>query len=386
MTSPDLYLSHALDDVRLGAALVDFLEEVVPTADGHIACTAVPGYQAPGANTRDNAITVGLWSEAGRQQIVADLMRSVERGRSAVLLCEEPADVQLPDVLSAVTRLSTDRSGLSLLLEDVAYALGVLPRMNAACSESLSELLLAVHRERDLRRRADETPPHAELPIDDEMELEMEPPPASDVRELAPQATDLDSAPAWVGGSANASGCAGVGALLAECLFNDTPLQLDDARPGGRVHGLYEALGGTQPSYPQAADVEAWQGLFDTVLETLPIERQPLLSWFEAGFQLSLTCNLACSVGDAADAAAIAEARMEAWSEFALSAQHLGLPTEVMEAVSTGIAQLLALGEAASMLPGEQGREDCAEYLCDAARMYDQQRTLSRRDRQAMLA
>jgi len=380
MTSPDLYLSHAFDDVRLGAAIVDFLEEVIPAVDGHIACSAVPGYVASGSGARDNAMVIGLWSQAGRREVLADLLRAVECGRSALLLCEDPADIELPSSLSAVTVLVTDRSGLSALMEDVAYALGALPRVDQSCRDALSELVLAVHRERDMRRRGNETPLQVVMPMQPPAPQLHDP---SDDHDVGSQPPDPHSAPVRVRAPATAASCAEVGSLLAECLFHDLPLAAEDVVPGGRVCGLYEALGGMPQPYPDRADVEGWQGLFDRVLEALPIERQLLASWFEAGFQLDLTCALAGGSDDGDDVAAITEARAGAWNEFSLSAGHLRLAPEFVHAVSGSISSLLATDD---VLATEQGRVECLEYLCDAARMYDQQRAYARRERQALPA
>jgi len=373
--SRTVYLSHGVDDVRFAAALVDFLEEVIPRADGRIECTSVPGYSVAAAadqGTRDDALVVGLWSEAAQSEVVADMVRAVDGGRSAMLLCDEPAAVELPESIAHVTRLQTRRRGLSDLMEDVAFALTALPRMGEASDGALSQLVLVVHRERALRVRENETPLFVVPPVDEPFADELPEPPLA----------DPDSAPVRVREPATHAACCQAGALLAEALFHDTPLPAADVAAGGRLCRLHESLGGIPQRYPDAADLEAWQALFDGALAGLPPERRKLSLWFEVGFELSLATDLASCSSDGGDELARTAARTHAAEEVRRCTSELCIAAEVMQAVASELSSLPDLvGDAQQVAKGA-----CVHILVDAARTHDAQREIARIERRRLHA
>lgn len=392
-----LFISHCGSDVGLVAALVDFLEEAVPELEGAVLCSSLPGYTERGGNTRKHAALIALLVDDTQPSVLADVARALGRGTPTLVLRVHP-EAALPGVLARADVLDMDRAGLSTLMEDVAFAFDVLPRLSDAGHAELTELLLAVHGLRDADR-ADGSPAsptpgtHVELAEPgrpDATGLRVLRSPGQTVPDTGGQPTppigrvaSADAMSARVSGAvpqpprAGALRCAEAGVALSECLYHDLPFDAFGQDVRARLQALYVALGGGSLQAVAAVDPESYQRGIDEVLAALPPERLYLSHWFEAGFQLALACNLGLCVAGAGVSMELAVARSEAWTAFAVAASELRIGPAPVAAVAAELARLL---EAPARLQA-QHRAAALQQLLDLARSHDEARAAARRQR-----
>jgi hypothetical protein len=332
---------HTPSQLEEASSLVDLLEAALPLPEGTLVCSSLPGYawgqritavdstEGTEAMARFGTLTaaIALVDEVAfaDPQLWFDVAAAWARGkRVAVLLDTEGRRAELPRELAgehAIVR--ENRAGLVALVEDVAFDLGLAPRIGRDAQRALVQLSTVPPRSADdhtptVRPRVLSEPPPQEHetyePID------TVPPPAmtqrdgsgaeDDFEDLADgDAFELDHededegadeslglAPdprvSLVAPLLSCEVAFEAGRAIGECSFHrdsggDFAAELDI--PFGR---FIDAVGGNWDELKHLGDVELWLGATDNLLESLAPERRETCEWYEIGFQLSTLCGI----------------------------------------------------------------------------------------------
>lgn len=396
---PSILIIHTPEQLEQASNLVDLLEASLALEAGAIACSSLPGYASSEVSLpiRDLNAVIALVddSSVGVNQFWFDLAAAWTTGRrvAVVLGIPElrpslPAQLQLPHVV-----VRPDRDALRTLVEDLAFDLGVSPRLGrdalrmldqlstlppppvesgsaAMVGSDLEERVLELSggNQKDALEQIDgeqlaarpesdfadtptfdafaDVPPPARVPhligdgIEDMPELdplelidEVEPEPDSmPVSRFSQTVTRLRCEVALDAGRA-----------IAECSFHrddggDVVSELE-----GSFGRFIEAIGGRWSELVRLGDVELWLGVTDNLLEALPASARSVAEWYEIGFQYAtLKCIAEQGVPDEAEARAVYE---EMWSrsmqQLWESAESAELPRRETRRVQTQLENVI---------------------------------------------
>lgn len=333
---------HTKEQARDAGALVDLLESALALPDGALACSSLPGYawsssgQASAAEwdamlQRVGAAVALADSEAlASPQWMFDVAAAHGRGVWTVVLLEDATQAsRLPvQLTSATLALRSDEASVKAVVEDLAFELGVSPRLGQETKEAIVTFSsIPPDRSRHdaardeapsagpetrrppARARAaassddtpvatyeslDSVPPAASLRA-----VPSEPPPFASSDE--PFELDADDLQPIDGGMVLVSRVQGAtpvmafdaGRALSECSFHrhgggDFARELD--QPFGT---FIDAVGGDWRALQRIDDVEVWLGATDNLLDSLPPGDHGIADWYELGYQLSTLLSIA---------------------------------------------------------------------------------------------
>lgn len=317
-----ILIIHTPSQLEQASSLVDLLEASLSLPPGAILCSSLPGYawssrSAPSSDqparftaTLDAigaAIALVDGAAVRDPQLCFDLAAAWARGKRIALLADSSAlRDQLPTQLGRAQVIARmDRAGLASMVEDLAFELGLSPRLGQDAQRAL-ELLSsappppdketngtpahdsttdAYAEARDLPMTAavpSEVADNGELTSDDELELS-----DADVEPLRePELpSQLDAVSRELSLEA--------GRAISECSFHrdeqgDFSIELE--RSFGR---FVDAVGGNWPELKRLGDIDVWLGATDNLLQSLPQDSQHISEWYELGFQFSTLRSIA---------------------------------------------------------------------------------------------
>jgi hypothetical protein len=270
-------------------------------------------------------------------QWMFDIAAAHGRGLWTVVLLEDATQAsRLPvQLTSATLALRSDEASVRGVVEDIAFELGVSPRLGQETKEAIATFS-SIPPERgrtapsdshelstpaglaspvDTRRppararSVDDTPiatyesldtvPPAVSFRDDDGSLDSVPPPFASNEE--PLELDADELQPIDGGLVLVSRVHGAtpgmafdaGRAISECSFHrhsggDFVRELE--RPFG---GFIDAVGGDWRALQRIEDVEVWLGATDNLLDSLPPGNRYIADWYELGYQLSTLLSIA---------------------------------------------------------------------------------------------
>jgi hypothetical protein len=346
--TPRILIIHTPSQLEDASSLVDLLEAALALSEGEIQCSSLPGYTLttrPGAGVQaaefaalldQIGAAVALVNEPALcdAQFWFDAAAVWSRGkRLAVVVDDEARAAQLPSQLPATLAIvRSDRSALIGLLEDLAFDLGVDPRIGQGAQRALDQFgsapepppsaQLPTYRPGRLAAAAPASTPSAPASVaiaptlrggaaseaSSYEAIDTVPPPPrlpgeaiaasdEDADGEAPfQLDDDDVEPVELEPSSSRSGVEqrltceiafDAGRAIAECSFHrdaggDFAAELDG--PFGR---FVDAAGGSWQQLKRLGDIELWLGATDNLLESLPATRRDACEWYEIGFQFS---------------------------------------------------------------------------------------------------
>ena len=365
---PRILIIHTPAQLEEASSLVDVLEAALPLPEGAVQCSSLPGYtfttrSGQGITAAEfSTLLDGLGAALALVdepalcdgQFWFDVAAVWGRGKRLTLVIDSPERTsQLPSQLAdTVAIVRADRSGLTVLVEDLAFDLGLEPRISSDAVRAI-ELLSSFppsavpNQNPTVRPRqraaapageADDVAPAVPGPLEQpasaadhhEAARDEEPsrlPPAVDFRShdtvpppprlpgeaLAASAEDddgdagfeevddddIEPVPQTAGprsGVERRLTCEmafEAGRALAECSYHrddggDFSSELDG--PFGR---FVDAVGGSWQQLKRLGDVELWLGATDNLLESLPPSRRDACEWYEIGFQFSTLRSIA---------------------------------------------------------------------------------------------
>lgn len=363
---PSILIIHTPDQLEQASNLVDLLETSLSLDAGAIACSSLPGYAwEKSVPFRDASAAIALVDESsvGLSQFWFDLAAAwTSGGRVAVVLgipelrSMLPAELQQPHVL-----VRPDRDALRTLVEDLAFDLGISPRMGHDALQMLEQLstlppppappdapemqgadleersvdgfegeegvLEPVVQRRIIRPDSDftDTPPSISgiaPSFDPRLEEPLPPLPPlvtdgfEDMPELDPLELIDEPAPeaepppvARFSQTVTKLRCElalDAGRAIAECSFHRDEVG-DPARELEGTFGRFvDAVGGRWHELVQLGDVELWLAAIDNLLESLPASGRAVAEWYEIGFQYAtLKCIAEQGLPDDPEARAV---------------------------------------------------------------------------------
>jgi hypothetical protein len=334
-----ILIIHTPDQLEQASNLVDLLETSLALDAGAIACSSLPGYAWPGTTIpfRDAYAAIALVDESsvGLNQFWFDLAAAWTTSRrvSVVLGIPELRSTLPVQLQQAHMVISPDRDALRTLVEDLAFDMGISPRMGRDALDMLDQMssvppppaergsasmagpdLSATPGTPPSLSAIDESPfdllsevplparvPHLvsdgfeempELdPLDLVEELESDLPPAP-VSRFSQTMTRLRCEVALDAGRS-----------IAECSFH----REDGGNHAGELQDTFgrfiDAIGGRWHELVKLGDLELWLGATDNLLESLPSSARAVAEWYEIGFQYAtLKCIAEQGLPDDADA------------------------------------------------------------------------------------
>jgi len=344
VTSSILVL-HTAQQLEQASNLVDLLEASLPLADGAIRCTSLPGYAwSDGGHTNvpfaDAGAAIALVDEPALAdgQLLCDLGAVWATGKRVAVIVER-AELrgQLPLQLREGHVIERgDRAALASLVEDIAFDLGVDPRLGREANRLIEVISVpppapsspprsappasarpaaapSVPAPRAARPLEDETPAVAAMPppsADDTdsyepVEALLAAPPAPSVTDAAREddtvePLDLveDVEPLRPATEARTSSSPPVvrvrcevaleaGRAIGESAFHGEEGEHPGAGLDGDFARFVEGLGGHYEDLQHLGDIELWLGAIDNLLEGLPQSARVFAEWYEIGFQYS---------------------------------------------------------------------------------------------------
>jgi hypothetical protein len=152
--SAGIFVVHTTQQAEEAGALVDLLETALALPDGSIACSHLPGYawaNGHGATSAEweamlgrvgAAIAIADHAALSSPQWMFDLAAAFGRGLwTVVLLDDAELAAQLPTQLTGATlALRNDESSVRSVVEDIAFELGLSPRMGKEAREAIETL------------------------------------------------------------------------------------------------------------------------------------------------------------------------------------------------------------------------------------------------------
>ena len=408
---PSILIIHTPDQLEQASNLVDLLEASLSLDDGEIACSSLPGYAwtEPTVPFRDASAVIALVDESavGLNQFWFDLAAAWTAARrvAVVLGVPElrstlPVQLQQPHVV-----VRPDRDALRTLVEDLAFDMGVSPRMGrdalhmleqvsslppppAPTESSAAEIARVEAELADVLRppasdfrdtpavsgTALPMPPPARVPqlvTDDGIEELAELDPLDLVEEVEPSPEPAPiSRFSQTMTRLRCEVALEAGRAIAECSFHreegaDYASELSDTF--GR---FIDAVGGRWNELARLGDIELWLGTTDNLIESLPAASRAVAEWYEIGFQYAtLKCIAEQGLPDDEDARAVydqmwARSMQQLWE----SAESAQLPRRETRRVQTQLENVI--GPAAYRDYGNLGAS--LVTLRDLARSADQ--------------
>jgi hypothetical protein len=367
-----ILIIHTPGQLNEVSTLVDLLEASLALPSGAIACSSLPGYAWAGRNApaaerqasfsqalQDAQAAIALVDDhaIGDAQLWFDLAAAWARGkRVAVLADHAERRTQIPLQLGGgevIDRL--DRSAIVGLVEDLAFQLGVRPRIGQDAQRAIQQLSsapppMAVEKEvptvrppaaqtrsggatgvdtieamppppavpNELRAEADVTDPDVTQPaaVQPAPVSEPEPEPISPEPEPEPEpisATALPAEPADDGDAYELNdgdfeplrafepelapvSCQlslEAGRAISECSFHREEGENLIAELERSFGCFIDAVGGNWLELKRLGDVEVWLGATDNLLASLPPHKTYIASWYEVGFQFATLHSIA---------------------------------------------------------------------------------------------
>jgi len=321
---PSILIIHTPDQLEQASNLVDLLESSLSLEADAIACSSLPGYAWPELNVpfRDARAAIALVDESsvGLNQFWFDLAAAWTTSRrvSVVLGIPELRSTLPVQLQQAHVVMSPDRDALRTLIEDLAFDMGISPRMGRDALTMLDQMSSvppppdergsASMAGADLRaapgagrREVDsdfadtpafdllsEVPLPARVPqlIRDGIEEMDELDPLDLVEEPEPEAFQAPvSRFSQTMTRLRCEVALEAGRSIAECSFHreeggDYAGELQDSF--GR---FIDAIGGRWNELVRLGDLELWLGATDNLLESLPASARAVAEWYEIGFQ-----------------------------------------------------------------------------------------------------
>jgi len=342
-----IFVVHTKEQARDAGALVDLLESALALPDGALACSSLPGYAWSVSGQSNVAEWDAMLQRVGAAVALADsealaspqwmfdIAAAHGRGLWTVVLLEDATQAsRLPvQLTSATLALRSDETSVRAVVEDLAFELGVSPRLGQETKDAISTFssippergrpspsdsrdVLAASGPADTRRppargrsiddtpiatyeSLDTVPPAVSFREDDRMLDSVPPPFASNDEPL--ELLDADELQPIDGGLVLVSRVHGAtpdmafdaGRAISECSFHrhsggDFVRELE--RPFG---GFIDAVGGDWRALQRIEDVEVWLGATDNLLDSLPPGNRYIADWYELGYQLSTLLSIA---------------------------------------------------------------------------------------------
>jgi hypothetical protein len=358
VTSSILVL-HTAQQLEQASNLVDLLEASLPLGTGAIRCTSLPGYAwSDGGHANipfaDAGAAIALVDEAALAdgQLVCDLGAVWATGKRVAVIVERTAlRSQLPVQLRDGHVLERgDRAALAALVEDIAFDLGVDPRLGREANRLIEVISVpppapsspphsapprsaappsappaarssarpapsvpapSVPAPRAARPHEDETPavPTTRPPAPDDTDsyeaIESVPPPAPTpsfahasreddtveplelIEEIEPLRAEADPRPSQPVVRVRCELALEAGRGIGESAFHGEEGEQPGAGLDGDFARFVEGIGGSYDDLLQLADIELWLGAMDNLLEGLPQSARVYAEWYEIGFQYS---------------------------------------------------------------------------------------------------
>jgi hypothetical protein len=366
-----IHTSGQLDDA---STLVDLLEASLPLPAGAIACSSLPGYawanRASSESDRAQrfsavldgasaAIALVDAAALGEPQLWFDVAAVWSRGKRVALVTDttsrkQQVPLQLTGNGSVIER--EDRDALVSLIEDLAFDLGVRPRighdaqraielLSSAPPPPLSAADSTAPRAPELDAptvRATVVVPNAHVAaleaeeiaaVDEAVEAELgdayelsdneveqleELDPLEDVQSIDNDA--LDSVSCQLSLEA--------GRAISTCSFHPDALEAF-ATDLERSFGCFvDAVGGNWLELKRLGDTELWLGATDNLLDTLGPKKKYIADWYEVGFQFAALQSIAEQgiPEDPEQRAAYQEAWQRSMDAFQKSAEKAAVP------------------------------------------------------------
>jgi hypothetical protein len=384
-----ILIIHTPSQLEQASGLVDLLEASLALPAGAILCSSLPGYAWPGraalsseqparfAATLDAvgaAIALVDGATVRDPQVCFDLAAAWARGKRIALLADtaERRDELPPQLGQAHVVSCLDRAGIVSLVEDLAFDLGLSPRLGPDAQRALEQLSSAPPPPVNGRgngspaRALEQVPAPAKVPtsIDDStltpvvalgaeyganapdaderdtdaaFELSDEDveavPNAEPLREAAPPHQDEISCEL----------CLEAGRAISECAFHrdaggDFAAELETSF--GR---FIDQVGGNWPELRRLGDVDVWLSATDNLLESLPDERKRASAWYELGFQFSTLQSIAEHglPPDPDERTVYQELWNETLSAFRSSAENAGVPARPVRRLQALLENLI---------------------------------------------
>ena len=321
-----------LDDA---STLVDLLEASLELPTGAIACSSLPGYawanRASSEPERSERFSVALEGATAAialvdgpsfadPQLWFDIAAAWSRGKRVAIVADcATRRSQVPLQLAGNGNLieRDDREALVSLIEDLAFDLGVRPRIGQDAQRALELLSSAPPsapssmppRAADLdvpTVRAVVVMPSLDAvpfaleqtaPVDLAAELEPEPDAepiyeADEPYELNDQDVEQVGVPDGETHGVSCQLSLEAGRAISECSFHrETQRDVTDLE---RSFGCFvDAVGGNWLELKRLGDTELWMGATDNLLETLQPDKRYIADWYEVGFQFAALQNIA---------------------------------------------------------------------------------------------
>jgi hypothetical protein len=362
-----IFVVHTPEQARDAGALVDLLESALALSDGAVACSSLPGYAwalSGQPNTAEwdamlqrvgAAVAIADNAALANAQWMFDIAAAFGRGLWTVVLLDDATQAsRLPvQLTSATLALRGDERSVQAVMEDLAFELGLAPRMGQETKDALSTFSsippaiaagpAPANTPREAAARAYDTPtrpppsrrerdsafreePFASplgarvASVDDAVDfdsyeaLETVPPPASShaPREMQSEPPpfasheelfELDSSELQPidGGMVLVSRVPGATPVLAfeagrsisECSFHRNSGGDFVRELEGTFGAFIDAVGGDWRALSRIGDVEVWLGATDNLLDSLPPPSHAVAEWYELGYQLSTLHSIA---------------------------------------------------------------------------------------------
>jgi hypothetical protein len=398
-----ILIIHTPLQLEEASSLVDLLEASLPLPEGGLVCSSLPGYAwsqrvTAGADPSQYlarldalAAVIALVDEAALYdaQLWFEVASAWARGRRVLLLLDgaERRQQLPPQLADAPAFARPDRGALITFIEDLAFDVGVPPRIGKEAQQALDlfstvpaplanddrptvqpRAPVAVVDGRDVREDVPPPPrvpqealaapsvfePIADLDSGDDEPLEL------DDQDLEPVQFASVPAPAprhsRVERTARCEIALSAGLAIGECSFHrdegaDFTAELDV--PFGR---FVDAVGGEWSDLRRLHDVELWLGAIDNLLQALPAEARDLAEWYEIGFQFSTLRSIAeqSPPADADARAAYAEIWAQSMAQLRTSAVQLRIAPREIRKLHAQLENLV--GDEANRDYGNVGR------------------------------
>jgi hypothetical protein len=337
---PSILIIHTPDQLEQASNLVDLLETSLALDADAIACSSLPGYAWPELTIpfRDAYAVIALVDESsvGLNQFWFDLAAAWTTSRrvSVVLGIPELRSTLPVQLQQSHVVIRPDRDALRTLVEDLAFDMGISPRMGRDAMDMLDQMSSAPPPPAELgsaamagadlatpRRAGDsdfvDTPPFdllsdvplpARVPqlVSDGIEDMPELDPLDLVEEPEPEAEHAVSTFSQTMTRLRCEVALEAGRSIAECSFH----REDGGDYAGELQDSFgrfiDAIGGRWNELVRLGDLELWLGATDNLLESLPASARAVAEWYEIGFQYAtLKCIAEQGLPDDVDERAV---------------------------------------------------------------------------------
>lgn len=334
-----ILIIHTPSQLEQASSLVDLLEASLELPEGAILCSSLPGYAWPATlpskpsqpaeftaalDSVRAAIALLDGSAVRDPQLCFDLAAAWARGKRIALLADHTERrSELPAQLSEATLIERmDRAGLVGMVEDLAFDLGVRPRIGQEAQRALEQLSSAPPppnpedtaldategingTEVPLRAAPGSIPAASAIPVesfpedelDEDEEFELGDDDVEPLREAIEPLHEMPrETPAALAQPQVATSCElafEAGRAVSECSFHRD----EGGDFAGELEGVFgrfvDSVGGSWEELRSLGDVELWLGATDNLLDALPEPEKQVSEWYEAGFQFSTLRSIA---------------------------------------------------------------------------------------------